>query len=588
MICRAKLRQAFLLAGVLAVLASCGEQEERKPSFEAAQLALARGEGLVAENHLNILLDQGRPASELAAYFGEAALQQDDLIEARRWLGDGTFSSGTAGLGHRMLGRLEMREGRLAEAGAAFDQALEADPHSADLWTEIGRLRYRGGEQLQAIEAADHALALDPDKTTALRFRAQLLRDSRGLLHAIPLIESALEATPDDVGLLTDYAATLGDAGRATEALAVLRRASELSPTAPRLAYLSAVIAARGGEFDLARSLLLRAPAADVETPAGLLLSGLIDLQLGQHASAAQSFDRLARIQPDNQRVVRLLARSLLLSGGERELVARLSERASDQRASPYLRTMLGRALEALDRRAEAAEFLDSAARASNSDLAPLPSRTLPQALQFDRVGSGTDLRDFVREYLRTGQTGRAMAEAGEFARSHPGSSDAQSLFGDALLAHGDSERAIRAYSRAAQVRQDWSLTRRLLAAHLAQNDPEAAQRALERYLSGGATESSAAAFLGGLLARRGQFARAAALLDSAIEHGARSDPAVLALRSEVAAQLGDIAGARQFAWRAYKLQPLFPPAIRALGRISEDQALVARLEGKFEKVGGH
>ncbi len=74
-------------------------------------------------------------------------------------------------------------------------------------------------------------------------------------------------------------------------------------------------------------------------------------------------------------------------------------------------------------------------------------------------------------------------------------------------------------------------------------------------------------------------------MLDSAIEHGARSDPAVLALRSEVAVQLGDLDGARLFAWRAYKLQPLYPSAIRALARASVDQALVARLEDKLAKV---
>ncbi|MBU1253155.1 MAG: tetratricopeptide repeat protein [Alphaproteobacteria bacterium] len=568
-----------------ALLASCSAREEQKPGFEAARVALARGDGLTAENRLNALLEQGHGAPELAAYLGEAALQQDDLAKARRWLGDGTFSPSTAALGFRMLGQLEMREDRLAAAGAAFDRALRADPQNAELWVDIGRLRYRGGEQVQAIAAAERALAVDPGNSAALRFRAQLVRDSQGPRHAIPWLETALEATPGDVGLLTDYAATLGDAGEAAEALAALRRASELSPRAPRLAFLNAVIAARAGEFDLARSLLMRAPTTEIETPAALLLSGILDLELGQYASAAQTFDRLAQIQPDNQRVDRLLARSLMLSGGERELVARLAERAAEPRASPYLKTLVGRALETLDRRQDAAVLLDAAARPSVSAITPLPSRTRPEALRFDRLAHGADLRDFVREYLRTGQTDRAVAEAGRFARQHAGSGDAQALLGDALLAAGDGERATRAYLRAAQIRRDWPLIRRLVAAHMMEDDAEAARNALERYLSGGASEASAAGFYGGLLAERGEFASAAAVLDSALDHGARSDPAILALRSEMAAQLGDDAGARQFAWRAYKLQPLFPPAIRALARVTEDQALAARLEDKYEKV---
>ncbi len=585
MICRVDLRRLLLLAGLPAVLVSCGEPEERASPFETARSALARGDGQTAESRLRAMLEQNHAAPELAAYLGQAALQQDDLAKARRWLGDGAFSPETAGLGFRMLGQLEMREGRLAEAGTAYDRALAADPDNAELWTDIGRLRYRGGEQLQAIEAADRAIAIDPDNPVALRFRAQLVRDSHGPRNALTWFETALEATPDDVGLVTEYAATLGDAGEAGDALAALRRASELSAGAPRTVYLNAVIAARGGEFDLARSLLLRAPTADRESPAGLLLSGILDIELGHYASAALTFDRLSQLQPDNRRVIHLLARSLLLSGGERELVARLSERAAARRASPYLKAAVGRALETLDRREEAAVFLDAAARPSALAITPLPSRTLPEALRFDQLDSGPDLRDFVREYLRTGQTGKAVTQAGKFAREHAGSGDAQSLFGDALLAHGEIDRAIQAYSLAAQVRRDWPLTQRLMAAYTMKADSEAVGEILERYLSGGGNDASAAGLYGGWLASRGQFAWAAAMLDSAITHGARSDPAVLALRSEVAAQLGDRVGAREFAWRAYKLQPLYPPAIRALAQVSEDEALVARLERKLAKV---
>lgn len=584
MISRADLRRSILLAWLTALLASCAAPEAQVSALETAQSALARGDGLAAEIRLRALLEQDHTEPQLAAYLGQAALQQSELVDARRWLGAGAFSPATTGLGFRMLGQLEMREDRLAEAGAAFDRALSADPDNPELWTDIGRLRYRGGEQMQAIQAAENALAIDPGDPVALRFRAQLLRDSHGPRHAIRWFAAALEAAPEDVGLLTDYAATLGEAGRAADALSVLRRASELAPSAPRLAYLQSVIAARGGEFDLARSLLLRAPAG-FETPAGLLLSGILDLELGHHASAAQTFDRLAEVQPDNQRVTRLLARSLMLSGGERELVARLSGRASERHASPYLKAMVGRALEALDRREEAAIFLDAAARPSNLVITSLPSRRLPEALRIDQIDNGVALRDFVRESLRSGRGAQALTAAGEFASAHPGSGDAQSLLGDALLAQGKVDRAVAAYTRAAQVRRDWPLTRRLVAAYRVRKEPEAIGEALERFLAGGGDDSSASGLYGGWLASREQFGAAAAMLDSAIAHGARSDPAVLALRSAVAAQLGDTAGAREYAWRAYKLQPLHPEAIRSLAQVSEDQALVARLERKLARL---
>lgn len=585
MICTADLRRGLLTVGLSALLLSCGQPEAQPSPFEIAQQALARGDGVTAESRLRAMLAQNYPPAELSAYLGQAALIQGDLVKARRWLGDGAFSPTTAGLGFRLLGQLEMRDDRLAEAGAAFDRALRIEPRNADLWTDIGHLRYRGGEQLQAIEAADRALALDPGNPAALHFRAQLVRDSHGPRLALEWFRTALEGRPDDVDLLIDYAATLAEAGETSAGLAVLRRVSELSPRAPRLAYLNAVIAARGGEFGLARSLLLRAPVDELESPAAALLGGIVDLELGHYASAALTFDRLAQRQPDNQRVIHLLARALLLSGGEGELVARLRDRAAERHASPYLRTVVAQALEALDRRAEAAVLLDAAARPAGLVLAPLPSRTLPAALRFGQVDSGTELRDFVRDLLRTGDTGQAVAKAGEFARRYEGSGDAQSLYGDALLANGKFDRAILVYSRAAQVRLDWPLTKRMMAAYIRKGEPQAARGILERYLSGGASEASAAAMFAAMLAAEGQFGAAADMLDSAIDHGARRDPRVLAMRSEVAARLGDTAGANDFAWRAYKLQPLYPPAIRALASVSEDRTLVARLERKLANV---
>ena len=134
--------------------------EEAAPpqsALDKARKALARGDGIAAEEQLRASLRDAGATEDVAAYLGEAALLQDDLVTARHWLQPGRFSAATALHGYRMLGRLEMREGNLSVAGAAFDQALSIDSEQADLWVDIGHLRYRGGEQIQAIAAADRA-----------------------------------------------------------------------------------------------------------------------------------------------------------------------------------------------------------------------------------------------------------------------------------------------------------------------------------------------------------------------------------------------------------------------------------------------
>ena len=577
--------RAWLLAGLCAGLVACADMADEPSPAEGAQAALARGDGRAAERHLRDMLAQGSQPAELAALLGQAALQQGDLPKARRWLGEGNFSEETAALGFRLLGRLELREGRLGEAAAAFNRALDINSESAALWADIGRLRFRGGEQIEAIEAAERAIAIDPKDPAALHFRGQLVRDSHGPIPALEWYAAAAENGAGDREILTDYAATLGEIGEAHAALDVLDEVAARWPAAPRVSFLRAVLAARGGDTQTARGLLQRAPQAERDSPAGLMLGGIIDLEQGHYASAAQTFDRLAGLQPDNRHVSHLLALALSLSGGERELVARFAEAANARYATPYLRMSVGRALEALDRREEAAIYLDAAARPAGLTISPLPSRTPSEAIRVSKLESGLALRDFVREMLRPGETDEAVAEAQEFAERFPGSGDAARLLGDAQLANGDLDKAIASYARAARVRQDWPLTNRLMAAYLAKGDEAAMVEVLEFHLAGGTRNPSSSAFAGAILAERQQFARAAAMLDSAIAHGSGRDPGVLVLRSEMALRLGAREEAADFALRAHRLQPMYPPAIQARLRTLEDGEARARLERKLRSI---
>ena len=117
---------------VLGALAGCDDAAPPPSDFERAKQALARGDGIAAEEQLRAMLEAERAPEDLAAYLGEAALAQGDLAKARRWLAPGDFSPATALHGYRMLGRLEMREGNLPSAGAAFDRALAIQSDDAE------------------------------------------------------------------------------------------------------------------------------------------------------------------------------------------------------------------------------------------------------------------------------------------------------------------------------------------------------------------------------------------------------------------------------------------------------------------------
>ena len=144
--------------------------------------------------------DAGRAAAwrDIAAMHGEnrrnLAVMMGEAPSRWRARASGSapasFLRRPAPRGSVCLGRLEMAQGNLPAAGAAFDQSYRADPANAGLWVDIGRLRYAGGEQAQALEAVDRALAIDPAHAEALRFRGQLARDAQGLATGADLVEA--------------------------------------------------------------------------------------------------------------------------------------------------------------------------------------------------------------------------------------------------------------------------------------------------------------------------------------------------------------------------------------------------------------
>jgi tetratricopeptide (TPR) repeat protein len=557
MICRPDLRFYVAAAAVLALSAAAAAIPARDALAEAVT-ALARNDGIAAEVAARRALDAGMPRSDVAALIGEAELLQGDLGDARRWLAPGEFSAKTRERGFHALGRLEMAEGDLEAAVRAFDRALESGLGGARLWVDIGRLRYRAGQHHLAVEAAAKAIAIDPDEPRALEFQAQLTRDSTGVVAALPWFEQALEKAPDDLGLLGEYAATLGEAGRHKDMLRVARRMVEIDPRHPRAYYLQAVLAARAGLDDLARRLLSRTNGAYDELPAGQLLAGVLELRTGNAALAIERFDELARRQPENTSAQLLMARALLAHGEANEVVARFGKAANRPEAAPYLLALIGRAYEQLDRRQEAARYLDRAAAAGPTAIGVLPGGA------EDAFGVGAEVAQ-LRQMLAQARTGEALAFAGRLGERFPDSIDVEILSGDVGLLAGDPALALAAYGRAAAVRRDFALIERMVAAQLLLDREHAAIDTLSAYLGQNPRSAPASTLLGRMLARRGDWRRANLLLDHARKLRA-GDARLLADLAEAQLALGDSAG--EAARRAYALQ-------RANGRVAATLARV-------------
>lgn len=544
------LTTALVAAALLVLTSPLGARPEAvDAALSAAADAAAQGQGIKVEAELRKALSAGASRSDVAARMGEAYLLQGDLRNAREWLEPAQFSKSDEALGWRMTGRLLRLEGKLPEAGRAFDRVLALTPNDPLLWVDIARLRYVGSEHLLAIAAAERALQAGPDNPRAIELRAQLLNDSVGPVAAIPLFERGLEVAPDDLPLLIGYAGALGEAGRAVDMLAVVRRITELDPRSPLPYYFQAVLAARAGQIDLARNLLNRNGNRLSEVPAAQLLQAALELEAGNSAMAVDMLERLDRRQPFNTRVQLLFARALLAVEDHVRLRQRFGPLVARPDASPYLLTVLGRSYEHAGDRAAAAALLD---RAANAGALPFAARE------------------------------RANVPA------RPGSFEGFVLAGDSALLRRANGDALAAYSQAAQVRYpEWLMLR---AAYATGNPAQGALLA-ERYLAAYPASLLAPRLVAGGAAQAGGWDRARLLLDNADLRLGHGDARLLADLSLAQLRSGDAEAALASADKAYRLQRASPVAAlakgMALAKLGRDPKQAKALLDKAERIGG-
>lgn len=479
---------ARIAAAALMALALGGPVRGDVPAdlLAKARAAIAKRDGIAAEAPLRAALQQGATADDVRAELGEALLLQGDRREARRVLYGGNFRPENAAHGWQLRGRIEMVEGRLAAAGAAFDQSWRIAPDNASLWVDIGRLRFSGGEQAQAIEAAERAVKLDPKNPRALELRGLLVREQFGLQAALPWFEAGLRVAPEDVGLLGEYAATLGDMGQYRAMLVVCRKLAKVDPGNVRALYLQAVLAARSGQTDLARKILLQTGTALRDMPAAMLLNGILEFRAGNANLAVGHFDRLLRVQPDN-----LQARLLMVRALERQ---RLHQQASEVASSwakqnfapPYLLALAGNAEAGLGNKIAATAFRQRVTVTGQRDAMVISaSQPLPVlALAYgDAPNFAANAVPYIRGLIESGNAGQAVAVADRLRLANPGAAEAWLLAGDARLMAGDRVGALDQYGRAAFIRFNLPTLQRIDYALRAVGKPLEANSVLARYL---------------------------------------------------------------------------------------------------------
>lgn len=541
------------------------------PNWGLAHATLARyllelEDGAGAEAELDRARQAGFDPGRAIRLYAQAYLLQGDADRA-------IATAKTAPAADRVYaGRVVARalavKGQTEAAWRQLSALAERVPGDSRIWSDLGRIHQGAGDLTAAAAAADRAVRADPANGDALLLRGELVRAQYGLVGALPWFEAALQRDPRHHAALIEYAATLGEAGRYRDMLAAARRAAAVEPGDPVAYYLQAVLAARSGNDDLARALLDRTGGRLADMPGALLLGGALDYGAGAWQQAVAQWGDLVGRQPKNITARRLLAAALLRTGDGKGALEVLRPVALRDDADSYTLSLVGRAFEQGGQRDWAARFLDRAQAATRSDAAPFGSdqSVAMLASALGATGTAATRIELVRALLAAGDTGAALAQAGELARRNPGTAAARLVIGDIQAARGAWPAAVAAYRAAADRRFDEPTALRLVDAQDKAGDRAAAANTLALFLSQNPANIAAQRLTAHWQIAAGDWDAAIDTLEAVRQRVGNRDAALLAELGYAFVGKGDAEGGEAYAAAAYRLAPLNPAAADAWG----------------------
>jgi tetratricopeptide (TPR) repeat protein/2-polyprenyl-3-methyl-5-hydroxy-6-metoxy-1,4-benzoquinol methylase len=218
----------------------------------------------------NALEEQGRIAEAMARY--DAAVEAESQC-ARAHLNRGNI--------------LLMRD-QFDEARSAYQRAIVCDPHYAAAHFNLGNLDYRTGQSERALRSYQIAIGIRPDFADAFVAMANALDSLGRTADAVESYERALAINPDYAEVHLNLGMLLTAQGRHDEAAKSLRRAVEIKPDFAQAHRMLGVVFSHLAHLDAAEASLRRALSYEPESPDILYDLARILLLLGKYPEALQ------------------------------------------------------------------------------------------------------------------------------------------------------------------------------------------------------------------------------------------------------------------------------------------------------------
>jgi superkiller protein 3 len=196
------------------------------------------------------------------------------------------------------LGMALFQEGRLDEALASFERALELDPLHPDAHNGVGRVRYHTGPPEVAAAAYERAIAIDPHYLPGYWGLGILYYAQTGAYDdAIAVFQRGLAANPEEAHFYDGLGHAYARSGRIEEALEAYEEAARHDPNA----HLDiGIIQLNRGQYEQAAESIRCTLVHNPETAWAHRILGFACDRLGRHGDAVAALERAVELDPDD------------------------------------------------------------------------------------------------------------------------------------------------------------------------------------------------------------------------------------------------------------------------------------------------
>jgi tetratricopeptide (TPR) repeat protein len=200
---------------------------------------------------------------------------------------------------HVALGTEYYEQGKLDEAVAEFQAAIELEPDNADAYRNLGTAYLEQGKDEEAAAAYEQAIELDPDFGEAYGDLAGVYVDLGRLSEAIAIGEKAIELAPDYAMAYNNLGFAYYQQGMLDEAIAEYKEAIRINPDFVKARDNLGVAYMMQGRLDEAIAKFQECIRINPDHVGGHVNLGLVYYKQDKFDEAIAEYKEAIRINPD-------------------------------------------------------------------------------------------------------------------------------------------------------------------------------------------------------------------------------------------------------------------------------------------------